>query len=255
MVQFDWKGDRLKDFLKKREISVQTAAAMLGVSRQTVYQYFASEQLTREVVTKILLTFGAAENEIFEAKFIAEMPLQNGGDYPSARLGAGNGNFQNRFIDLHNGNIMLVTPLVEVYARNELINNFDKMTDFLTSLPNHPVIIDKFQKGNFLSFRVSGDSMNDGTSQSILNGSVVVGREVDLENLKGRFSIEKNQDYVIVHKEGVLVKRIASYDHETGVINCKALNPDKDAYPDPVLQLSDCLMVFLIVNVSTSRAK
>lgn len=262
MFQFDWKGVRLKAFFKKREITVQAAADALGVSRQTIYQYFKSEQLTREVVNKIVNTFSVSENVIFEAK-ISE-PSHNLGnrdgldpkiEKPITAYGFEKNQFENELIDLHNGNVLLVIPLVEGFLRveflSQLINNNLTFSDF----PNYSIILGKFQKGEFLSFRVVGASMDNGSSQSILEGSIVTGQKIETDLLKDRFSFEKNQDYVIAHKEGVLVMRIIDFEPETGDIKCISLNPDKVNYPNPSINIKDCLMIFLIIKVSTSRVK
>lgn len=262
MIQFDWKGARLKSFLKKNGVSVQRAAEMLGVSRQTVYQYFNSDQLTREVVNKILTTFGTAESEIFEVKVI---PGSENLNFENDSLSAIKGKsialhgfknaFQNEFIDLNNGNLLLVTPLIEGYLRAKFLNQLLNQNLMLSDFPSQSIIVDKFQKGEFLSFRVVGSAMDDGTSQSILAGSIVTGQKMDIDLLKSRFSFPKNEDFVIVHKEGVLIKRIANFNPESGQINCLSLNPDKETFPDHVLNIQDCLMIFLIVNVSVSRGK
>jgi transcriptional regulator with XRE-family HTH domain len=261
MIQFDWKGARLKAFLKKRGISVKGAAEMLGVSRQTVYQYFNSDQLTREVVNKILTTFSSLESEIFEAVAISgseNIVFENVAvgikSKPIISNGVKNG-FQNDFIDLHNGNLLLVTPLIEGYLRDKFLNQLLNNNLMLSDFPSQSIIVDKFQKGEFLSFRVVGSSMDDGTSQSILAGSIVTGQKMELDLLKNRFSFPKNEDFVIVHKEGILIKRISNFEPETGQIHCRALNPDKENFPDHVLNVQDCLMIFLIVNVSVSRSK
>lgn len=61
----EYQGEKFQQFLEIRGISVLTAAKSLGVSRQTVYQYFKSNQLERETVNNILTAFSASEEEIF----------------------------------------------------------------------------------------------------------------------------------------------------------------------------------------------
>lgn len=243
MVNYLWRGDRLRQFFKSKGIGVTSVADTLGVSRQTVYQYFESERLTREVVEKILLAYKVKESDIFEAEFISMEVREDRETY---------GKGINEFIDLKNGNVLMITPLVEEYAYAGFLSGFgDK--EFIEDLPSHSIVVDRFHKGNYYSFRVSGNSMDDGTSQAIVHGSIVTCRDIKKELWQSRFHIHKFQDYVIVHKEGILVKRITSHHVENGIITIHSLNPDKSAFPDDEIYLDDCKMILNIVNVSTSR--
>lgn len=247
MVSYLWRGDRLKQFFKKRDISITDAAEKLGVSRQTVYQYFASERLTREVVEKILQTFKVKESEIFEAELVHHENFDEFSE-PTEKYGKG----INQFIDLKNGNVLMITPLVEEYAQAGFLSGYNDQS-FIEDLPSHSIVTDKFHKGNYYSFRVNGSSMDDGTSQSIVQGSIVTCREIKRELWQSRFHIHRFKDYVIVHEEGILVKRISAHNVETGVITLNSLNPNKDCFPDIEISLDECKMILNIVNVSVAR--
>lgn len=60
-----YQGDNFKRYLDKKGISVVRAAKILGVSRQNVYQYFKSNNLTPETVNSIVVSFKASLDEIF----------------------------------------------------------------------------------------------------------------------------------------------------------------------------------------------
>lgn len=61
----EYQGEKFQSFLERKGISVISAAKRLGVSRQTVYQYFKSSALERETVNNILTSFDASEHDIF----------------------------------------------------------------------------------------------------------------------------------------------------------------------------------------------
>jgi plasmid maintenance system antidote protein VapI len=61
----EYQGENFKRFLKINKIKVEKAAKILDKNRVTVYQYFKSKNLTREVVSDILTKFGVSENEIW----------------------------------------------------------------------------------------------------------------------------------------------------------------------------------------------
>lgn len=61
----EYQGEKFQKFLESKGVGASEAAKKLGVSRQTVYQYFKSSSLERETVNNILTSFGVEEQEIF----------------------------------------------------------------------------------------------------------------------------------------------------------------------------------------------
>lgn len=90
MKNTDYQGKKLLDFLEKRKIqsreqgekprfTMTKAAEILGVARETLYQYFESKTLSREVVNNILTKFNTNESDVFGSPNKAESnarPLQ-----------------------------------------------------------------------------------------------------------------------------------------------------------------------------------
>ena len=78
--------------------------------------------------------------------------------------------------------------------------------------------------------------MNDGTEDSYLEGDRLLCREIKRELwIDSKLHIRK-WDFVIVHKEGVLIKRIVEHNVENGTITVHSLNP---IYPDKIINLSE----------------
>ena len=77
---------------------------------------------------------------------------------------------------IENANIMFV-PFVGQYAQAGYPSGFMDV-NYLETLPKIPFIVDHEAKGNYLSFEVSGDSMNDGTEDSYIPGDKVLCREI-----------------------------------------------------------------------------
>lgn len=222
---------------------------MLDVSRNQVYQYFASSNMERETVNKILITFDATEEEIFgvsqskdqgNTKSIGEI------NYPFV---AG----ETPFIDLGEGKLIMIVPLVNEYAYGGYLAGY-KDPEFLDELPKHTIIVDKYHKGTYRAFEVVGDSMDDNTKESIPDGCIVTAREIQHHLWTSKFHIHRFKDYVIVHKKhGIITKRISHHDTDTGIITCHSLNPDKDNYPDFEVHLDDVKQMFNVVNVLLKR--
>lgn len=156
------------------------------------------------------------------------------------------------FIDLGTGQFIMIVPLVQDYAYAGYLAGYQD-EEYIEDLPKHSFVVNKQHRGKYMAFQVIGDSMSDGTDESITEGSTVTGREIQRHLWSSRFHIHRFKDYVIVHKEGILIKRIIKHDVETGVITCLSLNPDKEAYPDFELNLDDCRQIFNIVNVTQIR--
>jgi transcriptional regulator with XRE-family HTH domain len=160
-----------------------------------------------------------------------------------------------KFIDLHNGQYLMIVPLVEEYAYAGYLSGY-KDKEYIEELPKHSIIVDKHHRGKYYSFRSVGDSMDNGTIESIPHGSIVTGRDIGMDHWKSKFHTHNFTDYVIVHKEGgILIKRITGHNVENGIITCHSLNPDKEKYPDFELNLGDIAQIMNIVdiNIKTRR--
>lgn len=153
------------------------------------------------------------------------------------------------FIDLKNGQYIMLVPLVEAYAHAGYLEHIQDK-EYVKDLPVHSFVVTRHHRGSYYAFRVVGDSMDNGTIESIPEGSVVTGRDIGKQLWTSRFHINAYKDYVICHKEGLLIKRIKAHNVEDGIITCESLNEDKDKYPDFDLNLDDCMQILNIVNVT-----
>ncbi len=137
--------------------------------------------------------------------------------------------------------------LISKYAYAGYLTGYGDM-EYLEMLPKVKVIVDKTIHGNYKCFEVKGDSMVDGSFESWLDGDIVLGREVKRELWLPKLHINKC-DFIIVHKDGILIKRIISQDNNNGTITIHSLNPDKSAYPDEQIYLDDVIQIFSTVQL------
>lgn len=239
----DYQGEKFKDFLKKKNIPVIKAAEMLGVTRNTVYQYFGSASLTRETVGNIITKFNTTEEEVFNvspkkayenARIIGEIPEEN----PE----------NTKFIEISPGRYRMSVPLVEYQAKAGYLMEYADHT-FIEELPRHEITVSKYHRGRYIAFEVDGDSMDDGTINSIPDGCIITCREIKRDLWSSRLHTHKYPNWVFVHKtKGVVVKQILSQDMETGVLVLHSLNPDKKLYPDYEIHLDDVLQILNVVK-------
>lgn len=158
----------------------------------------------------------------------------------------------NEFIDAGAGNYVMLTPLIEEYAQAGYLGGFANQ-EYIEELPRHPIIVTSKHKGVYRSFRVVGHSMSSGTETSINEGDIVTGRLIDQAFWKSKFHIHRFKEYIIVHKEGILVKEISEHDIVNGKITIHSTNPDKEKYPDDVIDLKDVNQIFNVIQVTKPR--
>ena len=148
-------------------------------------------------------------------------------------------------------NHIINVPLVNQYAQAGYLCGFQD-ADYMTTLPSLPFIIDHEAKGNYVAFEVRGDSMNDGTEDSYLEGDRLLCREIYPHLwVDSKLHIRK-WDFVIVHEDGILVKRIIEHDVENHTITIHSLN---DMYPDRIIDLAEVRQIFNVIELQRPRRR
>lgn len=145
---------------------------------------------------------------------------------------------------------IMQVPLVNQYAYGGYLSGYDD-NGFLESLPKIPYVLDKEYKGQYLCFEVRGDSMEVDSEESIPEGSILLCRNVRQDYWKSKLHINK-WDFVIVHIDGILVKRIIKHDVDKGIITIHSLN---DFYEDKEINLRDVKQIFNIVEIQLKRKR
>lgn len=153
-----------------------------------------------------------------------------------------------KFTEISPGRYRMKVDLVPNYARAGYLAGFEDHT-YVEELPKHELTVTKYHKGKYLAFDVVGDSMFDGSIDSVPDGCIVTGREIYKDHWKNRLHTHAYPNWVFVHKtEGILVKLIKSQNLETGDIVLESLNPDKNDYPDININLNDVYKIYNVVK-------
>ncbi|MDR0660965.1 MAG: LexA family transcriptional regulator [Prevotellaceae bacterium] len=144
-------------------------------------------------------------------------------------------------------------PMVSQYAYIGYLTGYGD-EEYIESLPTIPFIVDQQQmKEHYVCFEVKGDSMDDGTQDSILEGDRLLCREIGRHHWTQDKPHINRWDFVIVHRtEGILVKRIVKHDIEKCEITIHSLNPE---YADRVLHFNDIAQIFNVAEVSRNRKR
>ena len=147
--------------------------------------------------------------------------------------------------------IILHVPLVSQYAQAGYLCGYADAA-YMATLPTIPYIVDHEAQGHYVAFEVKGDSMNDGTEDSILEGDRLLCREI-MPHLWADSKLHfRKWDFVIIHSDGILVKRIIDHDVETHTITIHSLN---SLYPDKVINLADVKQIFNVIELQRPRRR
>lgn len=142
-------------------------------------------------------------------------------------------------------------PLVNQFAYAGYLDGYSDCT-YLDQLPKIPFIVDHEGHGNYIAFEVKGDSMNNGTEESYLEGDRLYCREIAPYLWATSKLHLRKWDFVIVHTDGIIVKRIIDHDVENHTITIHSLN---DMYPDRVIDLCDVKQIFNVIESVRPRRR
>ena len=141
-------------------------------------------------------------------------------------------------------------PIVQTRATAGYVTGYGDH-EYIESLPTMPVIVDKSFRGKYLLFECDGDSMDDGSRNSICDRDVLLCREVKRDLWK--FQLPLNSwFFVIVHTDGVNIKQITHQNMEDGTLRCHSLNP---LYEDFEMNLDDVYELYGTIKVVDRRIR
>lgn len=147
--------------------------------------------------------------------------------------------------------VIVGIPLVSQYAYAGYLSGYGD-PEYIDKLPRIDFTPDRHMTGNYIAFEVRGDSMNDGSADSYLEGELLICREVEPVYWKDSQLFINKRDFVIIHKEGILIKRIIAHDVENHTITIHSLNP---MYQDEILDLADVRQIFSVVESRRQRRR
>ena len=146
---------------------------------------------------------------------------------------------------------IVYAPLVSQYAYAGYLSGYSD-EEYMETLPIVPFVADHEGKGNYVAFEVRGDSMDDGTDDRYIEGDRVLGREIPFDLwVNSKLHIRK-WDFIIVHTDGILIKRIIAHDVEKHSITIHSLN---NMYEDKVIDLKDVHKIFNVIELQRPKRR
>lgn len=146
---------------------------------------------------------------------------------------------------------VVYVPLVNQFAYGGYLDGYTDTT-YMEQLPQIPFIVDREGHGNYIAFEVKGYSMNNGTEESYLEGDRLYCREI-AQYLWATSKLHlRKWDFVIVHTDGIIIKRIIDHDVENHTITIHSLN---DMYQDKVIDLCEVRQIFNVIESVRPRRR
>ena len=141
-------------------------------------------------------------------------------------------------------------PFVNRYGYAAYATNHSH-SPYLETLPLIPFVIDRDSGSDYMAFEVKGDSMDDGSRASYVEGDIVVGHEIDSDVWRSGALPVDPWDFVVVTSETVWIRRIAHCSTARQTITLRPLNP---MYPETVVPWNEVTRLFnIVLNLQRRR--
>lgn len=135
-------------------------------------------------------------------------------------------------------------PVIHIKAQCGYLAGYGD-AEYIDTLPTMPVIVDQTYHGKYRIFETEGDSMDDGSRNSICDGDKLLCREVRRDLWLPKLHIN-DWYFVIVHRtKGISIKQITAQD-DSGNITCHSLN---ELFNDYTVNLDDVVEIYNVIKV------
>ncbi|MBW8245021.1 helix-turn-helix domain-containing protein [Muricauda oceani] len=228
----------IKQLRRKNNLSQSQLGKEIGVSLRTIQLYERKDaNIPIKNLTKIAEYFGLTIAELYmhEVNDMGEAYTKR---QPFTKHGS-------VFYPLEYGKYLVMAPLVLVEWHQKYIRDIAK--DIFSNPFQGGFIIDFLTDEAHRIFEVSGDSMDDGTSEAIPNKAYVLGLEIKKESLTRNNETYWKQPYILVCSDRIICKQLTGFDRVHKSLLCHNLNTSPE-FQDFELPLDEVLQVFKVVK-------
>lgn len=235
---------------------------------QGTYKLFSTDFMTSEQLTKLRKESKLTQQQLADMCGMSRKTINNyetKGNIPNSMAKLFHGIFQLHGVGKSSSILkepeaiwvsyerFKLVPLVTHRAHAGFLSGWGD-EEYIEGLPKVPWEVDREYKGRYMTFEVSGESMESDFEprESLYEGDLLLCREVQRHHWTNKLHIHK-WDFVIVHRiEGILVKRIKEHNTENGILTLHSLNP---LYDDFKVNIDDLIAIFNIVDVKRNRRR
>lgn len=135
-------------------------------------------------------------------------------------------------------------PLVNQYAYAGYLAGY-KDQKYIDQLPIIPFDSEDDPNFRYMAFEMKGNSMDDGSRYSYIDGDKLFCQEIPLRMWDTSKLHTMNWNFVIVYKEGIIVRKIIDHDIQNRTIVVHPLNPFIN---DELINLVDVYQIFHVLE-------
>ncbi len=228
----------IKQLRRKNGINQSDLAFAIGVSLRTIQLY---EKKNANIPIKNLNKIA----DFFEMS-IGELYLYE--------VNEGEGNYSKKqpFVkgrsfgyQLENGKVLLKVPLLPTELQQDFLNKQNEDV-FIKRLIRMDFLLQSPDDTFYMAFEISGDAMDNGTSYSIPNGTLVLGKKVDKFKLHSNKGL-RNKAFVFICANRIICKSITAISMDLETIICHNLNPSPE-YKDFEIQMNEVSDVYEVIK-------
>lgn len=171
--------------------------------------------------------------------------------YPQLNMNwvrTGEGNMIRSDVIAVDGSNVTTIPLVPQVAYAGYLSGFAD-EEYMETLPTIPFIREGSDK--YVAFEVNGNSMDDGSSRAYQNGDIVICKDIPFYIVRDN-GLPTNKEYIIVHREGILLKNIKAINRANNTLELHSFNP---IYSDMAISLEDVRQILVVEFQQKRRRK
>jgi transcriptional regulator with XRE-family HTH domain len=152
----------------------------------------------------------------------------------------------NQFLKTNEGQLIITVPLIPLEAHAKYLDEITSDARVFVEFEKITFPADHIGKGNYMGFRVQGDSMNGSRIDDTPDKALILGRELCKQHWQDGFN-PSQLGWVIVTHTNILFKDIVGYIPETGCIICHSRNPSPE-YTDFQICLNEVHQIFKVIK-------
>ena len=213
----------LREILKERSISQQVVADALGINITNIRRYDDLSKRSWDEIVTIAKVIGVDISELIGLNI--SIPTANETEPVTDP-------------------ITKRVPLVNQYAYAGYLAGY-KDQKYIDQLPIIPFDSEDDPNFRYMAFEMKGNSMDDGSRYSYIDGDKIFCQEIPLRMWDTSKLHTMNWNFVIVYKEGIIVRKIIDHDIQNRTIVAHPLNPFIN---DELINLVDVYQIFHVLE-------
>lgn len=213
----------LREILKERSISQQVVADALGINITNIRRYDDLSKRSWDEIVTIAKVIGVDISELIGLNI--SIPTANETEPVTDP-------------------ITKRVPLVNQYAYAGYLAGYQDQ-EYIDQLPIIPFDSEDDPNSRYMAFEMKGNSMDDGSRYSYIDGDKLFCQEIPLRMWDTSKLHTMNWNFVIVYKEGIIVRKIIDHDIQNRTIVVHPLNPFIN---DELINLVDVYQIFHVLE-------